>query len=402
MMCRRSAMTMLATAILVCSAPLAPAARADERSSDAFMTVTASDFIDWCDDTMCLRPAQDFQYDRVDGINYSIGLAYLNEEKLHPRLRAVRGWMSAREEGTYQIDFEQPIHNQDSFSFGIQFYDKTSWSREDGEAVSDFGNNLNAFIARADQRDYFRREGVTIFASLHATPDLTFRIEHRDDALSSLETKQSVWSVFGRDDDWRENPVLMVGIQDAATPFEGRMKSYVGSVVYDSRNRFAHAGWLGRAFLEFSGGSVGGDYSFRKYVLEIGRLGRISETQTLDVTASWGIGSGTAYPSHKLFRLGGPGNLRGYEHDSILGKNMMFARAEYGIDVWPDPYMKVIFFYDTGSAWDSGGDINGDFRHDFGIGFRTDAPSIGSIGIDVARAATSDDSDVFVYFDVYF
>jgi len=111
---RRFALTALTAITLALLAfPTAPARAADD-DSDAFMSVTASDFVDWCEDTMCIRPVQDFHYNRVDGINYSIGLAYENEENLHPRVRAMRGWMSAREEGTYQIDFEQPIHSQDS------------------------------------------------------------------------------------------------------------------------------------------------------------------------------------------------------------------------------------------------------------------------------------------------
>ncbi len=398
----RFAATALAFAVLATQTLLVTAALAADDVGNSFMSVTSSDFIDWCEDTMCLRPAQDFHYNRVDGIDYSIGIAYRNDESLHPRVSAMRGWMSAREEGTYQIEFEQPLHSQDSFSFGFQLYDKTAWSREDARAVSDFGNNLNAFFARTDQRDYWRSKGVTVFVNLKATPDLTFRLEHRDDDLSSLETKQSVWSVFARNEDWRENPPLMVGTQSAAKPFEGRMKSFVGSVVYDSRNRYMHKGWLAEAVLEYSGGSLGGDYDFRRYVLEATRLFRLSQSQTLDVTASWGIGSGTFYPSHKLFYLGGPGSLRGYKQRSFVGKNMVFARAEYGVQMFGDPDLKTVFFYDAGSVWDSGGDVDGSFKHDFGIGFRSDAPSIGSVGLDIARAATSEDSDIFVYFDVYF
>jgi len=220
--------------LLVCL--IAASAALAEDSPEAFMSVNASDFIDWCDDTMCLMPAMELYYTRVDGINYSMGIQYLNDQRLHPRIKALRGWMSAREEDSYLVEFEQPIHSQDSFSLGVRFYDRTDWSREDDESVSDLGNNLNAFVARVDHRDYFSRKGVTLFANMIATPHLTLRLEARNDRLSSLETKESVWSVFGRDDDWRENPPLMVGIQDAARPVEGRVKRYVGSVVYDSRN----------------------------------------------------------------------------------------------------------------------------------------------------------------------
>jgi outer membrane protein assembly factor BamA len=389
----------LSLAVLLLAALAAvPCAAGDE--DEAFISVTSSDFIDWCSDTMCLMPAMDFHYDRVDGASFSLGLQYLNDENLHPRVRAVRGWMSSREASSYEIEFEQPIHSQDSFSFGIRLYDKTSWSREDADGVSDLRNNVCAFFARNDWRDYYRRDGFTLFVDLEATPELEFRLEYRDDDLSSLKTAQSVWSVFRNGEDWRDNPELTTGIQNAATPFEGRMKSYVASVVYDTRNEYAHNGWLGRAFLEFSGGSVGGDYGFRKYVFDVTRLMRLSSSQTLDLTGSWGIGSGTHFPSHKLFYLGGPGTLRGYDFKEFAGKNLLFARAEYGVDLWPN--VKTIFFVDSGSAWDSGGNVSGEFKHDFGIGFQADAPNVGNLRVDIARAATSDDADIFVYLDVAF
>jgi outer membrane protein assembly factor BamA len=178
------------------------------------------------------------------------------------------------------------------------------------------------------------------------------------------------------------------------------MKSVVGSVEYDSRDDYVRTGWAGCGFFEFSGGGLGGDYSFRKYAVELAHYARLSETQTLNLVARWGVGSGTDYPSHKLFYLGGPGDLRGYDYKTFSGKNMMFARAEYGIDVWP--HLRTIFFVDTGSVWYGGGDISQEFSHDFGIGFRSDSPGVGDIRIDIARAATTDEADIFVYFDLYF
>ncbi len=379
--------------ILAGLAPASPAVSTDE--SEPFISGSTSDFVDWCDQTKCVSPAMALYYNRVDGILFFLGAKYRNDTRLHPRLRAVRGWTSAREERNYyQIDFEQPFHTQDSFSIGVSFYGETGWSREDDEAVSDVDNDLRAFIERRDYRDYFRREGITIFLRLHATPELTLRLEHRNDELTSLSTRQSVWSVLRHGEDWRENPPLMVGIQDAAQEFEGRMKSYFGSVVYDSRDEYTRTGWLARGFFEFAGGSLGGDYDFRKYVLDVRRYLRFSETQTLTLQASWGIGAGTRYPSHKLFYLGGIENLRGYDRKVFSGKNMMFGRAEYGVQMTPK--LEVIYFFDTGAAWDTGGNISGDFHHDFGIGFRFDAPWVGDLRLDIARAATTQDADIFV------
>jgi hypothetical protein len=124
---RVSAIT-LALLMLFLAAPAFPEQGSDE--PEPFLTIDSSDFIDWCEDTYCFMPAMGLYYNRVDGILYFLGIQYRNDEHLHPRFRAVHGWTSAREEGYYQIDFEQPIHSQDSFSFGVSFYEKTGWSEQ--------------------------------------------------------------------------------------------------------------------------------------------------------------------------------------------------------------------------------------------------------------------------------
>jgi hypothetical protein len=64
--------------------------------------------------------------------------------------------------------------------------------------------------------------------------------------------------------------------------------------------------------------------------------------------------------------------------------------------------VRTIFFVDSGAVWYSGGDISAEFMHDFGVGFRIDAPTLGDIRIDVARAATTEDADIFIYFDIHY
>ncbi len=393
----------LAVLLLSLAAPACLAQDSDE--PEPFLTIDSSDFIDWCEDTYCFRPAIGLYYNRVDGILHYLGVQYRNDEHFHPRFRAVRGWTSAREEGYYQIDFEQPIHSSDAFSLGVSFYEKTGWSRQDNEAISDFGNNLLAIVARLDRRDYFRRDGVTYFAQLKATPNLTLRLELRDDELASLETQQSVWSIFRSEEDWDENPPLMTGnlnVPSAVEVIEGsrRMKSFYGSLVYDGRDPYERTGWMGRWLFEVAGGNLGGDHEFRKHQIDLRRVFRLSETRTLSLLGVWGIGTGTDFPSHKLFYLGGGANLRGYKWKEFSGRNTLFGRAEYGVRIWPE--FQVIYFYDTGAAWYTGGEVSWDMKHDIGIGFRFDAPGLGDVRLDVARAATTEDAEIMIDFQVYY
>jgi len=398
----RSKVLALAVAILL----LAQATPADEHGH--FMSFSTEDF--WED--QAIRPAGGLYYNRVDGLLFYAGVEYRSEEHLHPRLIAQRGWSSARAANHYQIEVEQPLFGQESFSFGVQFYDMTDWPRSDAQGLSDVENNLLALFFRQEFRSYYRRDGYAVFVQQHLTPELTFRLEHRDDRLSSLPTRQSVWSAFRRSLKWEENPPLEVGILDAADEFEGTMKGYYATIEYDNREPTRGHGWYARGFFEVYGTGLldvrgwslfggesdsggGGDYDFRKYELDVRRSFGLTETQSLDLRGVWGIGSGTDFASHKLFYLGGPGTLRGYDYREFSGKNVLFGSAEYRVRIRPE--LEMIYFVDSGQAWyGTSGFDSKETRHDIGIGFRLDAPAAGDLRVDIARPATTQEADIVV------
>lgn len=372
-------------------------------AEDAFVSFSAGELTDleiW--DNTHIAPTGELYYNRVDGLLLFVGAEYSSDVALHPRLRAVWGWPSSRCDSYYQLDVEQPVHSQDSFSFGVSLYNRSAWSLEDEESISDFGNNAHALVARIDDRDYFRRDGVTVFAQHKATPQLTLRAEYRTDRLSSLATQQSVWSLFQRDEDWRENPPLALGVLGGADTLKGdeskRMSSYVWSASYDSRDDERTDGWLARLVAEFGGHSAGGDYEFRKHFVEATKLVPITATQTLALSGLWGIGSGTDFPSHKLFHLGGRGKLRGYDYKEFAGKNIIFGRAEYRVHM-TEP-LDVIYYLESGEVGygskTEDSDSSDGHKQDAGIGFRFEAPWDGWIRVDFARAF-EEDADVQLY-----
>ena len=389
---------LLATLALVLTTLTFPtAALAD--TDNAFIELSAGDLTDfeiWEDSHF--SPTGNIYYNRVDGLLLYVGARYRSESHLHPRLRAMWGWPSAHSGSYYRLDIEQPLFDQDSFSFGVNLYDKSSWNLEDEDAISDFGNNVQAFFARIDRRDYYRRDGVTIFAQHKMTPELTLRGEYRSDELSSLPVQQSVWSVFGGNDDWTENPPLMVGVLEDTLKFEGKMSSYVLSAEYDSRDEDAATGWWARGVGEYAGGPVGSDYEFTKHIVKAMKLFPITSTQTLALSGAWGFIDGTDLPSHKLFHLGGRGNLRGYDHKEFGGEDIVFGRAEYRVHV-TEP-LEMIYFLESGqvsygsSAPDS--DDSDGYKHDAGIGFQVEAPWCGWLRLDVATAI-AEETDLKVY-----
>lgn len=368
---------------------LAQVALADEHGS--FVSFNTSDF--WEEEPF--RPRGAIHYNRVDGLLFFVGGEYRSQEHLHPRFLAQTGWSSARSANHYNIEIEQPLFGQEGFSFGAQVYDRTDWPRSDAGGLSDIENSLLAFFFRQEYRSYLRRDGVAVFAQHHATPELTFRLEYRSDEVSTLSANQSVWSAFRRSLDWEENPPLEIGILGAATEFNGTMKGYYATITYDDREPIRQHGWYARGYFEIYGGSAGGDYDFRKYEFDVRRSFRMTETQDLDLRGVWGIGSGTDFASHKLFYLGGPGTLRGYDYREFSGKNVFFTSAEYRVRIRPE--LEMIYFIDSGQAWyGTTGFDSEEMRHDVGLGLRLDAPAAGDLRIDIARPATTQEADVVV------
>jgi len=120
-----------------------------------------------------------------------------------------------------------------------------------------------------------------------------------------------------------------------------------------------------------------------------------AEKACLALRGAWGIGSGTDFPSHRLYYLGGLGTLRGYEYRSFVGKNLFFASAEYGVRVQRS--LELIYFVDSGEVWygTSGFDWN-ELKSSMGIGVRFEAPGVGDVRINVARPTTTEEADTIV------
>jgi len=384
------------TAVLVLSLPHLAAAG----PQGSFIELTVGDMTEfeiWEDSHFNF--AGDFYYNRVDGMLPYFGLEYRSDTALHPRLTALVGWPSAHNGSYYDIHIEQPLFSQDSFAFGVDIYERSSWSLEDEEVISDFGNNAHAFFARIDQRDYFIEDGVTVFARQRLTPEITLRGEYRSAKLDSLSELNHVWSLFQRDEDWRRNPPLMIGVLGGAEPYDGgRIASFVLSGEHDSRDFEERTGWWGRLITEHAGDAAGSDYEYRVHRVEGEVLFPLTTTQSLSLYGLWGLGNGDDYPSHKLFHLGGRGNLRGYEYKEFAGKDITFGRAEYHVQA-TEP-LEMVFFLESGevgygTTTPFSDDTDG-FKHDAGIGFKVEAPWDGWMRLDVAKAM-EEDSDIQVY-----
>ena len=104
------------------------------------------------------------------------------------------------------------------------------------------------------------------------------------------------------------------------------------------------------------------------------------------------------------FFAGGSQNVRGFglnelspvdaEGNKVGGQHLIFASAEFEYDIRPKWTIDV--FADVGNAVDSFGDS---LEYSVGLGFRWRSP-IGLIGIDIAKALSTDEEDPRLHFSV--
>lgn len=218
-------------------------------------------------------------------------------------------------------------------------------------------NNLAALILRDDYRDYFGREGFSIWSGLYQRwlrSDFQFQVAYRNDLYESLEQKTN-WSIFGSDKVFRENPEIN----------EGRMKSILATFKIhstESRRIFA-AGWSASASVEAADKSLGGDFDFNSYIVDVRRYQPVSRYDNVNIRLRAGSTTGDV-PLQKEFDLGGLSTLPAFRFKEFSGNRMLLANIEYVVngkmfdDVeffpsWLLRNVNIIFFADGGYIADA-------------------------------------------------
>ncbi len=171
------------------------------------------------------------------------------------------------------------------------------------------------------------------------------------------------------------------------------------SFTRDSQDRrvFPGEGSKNTASLDLTGGFLGGDIGFQKYLFDStwhvpvwwkffltlrGRMGTIS-----------GFGGETP-PAYELFQLGGTGfyGVRGYGSrvinavngfETVGGKTMLILSAEYRFRIIDQ--LQLAVFTDAGSTWESWSDMDlSSLNRGAGLGIRVEIPMLGIMGLDYA------------------
>ncbi|MCX7984112.1 MAG: hypothetical protein N3A63_04315 [Bacteroidetes bacterium] len=211
-------------------------------------------------------------------------------------------------------------HTDRIFDIGFEGYSLTD--TKDRWYISTVENTLAALLMHEDFRDYFQREGYTLYLG-HSTQSETLKTEltfaFKADAYESM-AKRVDWAFFGGKKRFRENPPIR----------EGKLRSFVlsGGLSTVTKTNVGLHGWNVYASLEFSRRSIGSNVGFDQYIVDISRFQPLDSYNNLNVHLRVGTADGTL-PPQRSFELGGIGTLNAFPTKAFAGNRMFLLNTEF-------------------------------------------------------------------------
>jgi hypothetical protein len=213
-----------------------------------------------------------------------------------------------------------PLDNYQLMEIGAEIYTLTD--TKDDWVIGRTENDLAAFFVHQDFRDYYEREGFSVYAGHYMNGSMGsahIRIQYLNERHTSMENKTD-WALFVRDKSFRENPSINDGELRAI-----RVGVNASTVVEKLRPA---AGWSLLTTAEFSSPGLGGDFDYNQYVLDIRRYQPVSQFDNINIRMRVGTAEGEL-PVQRSFELGGMGTLPAYRYKEFSGNRMFLVNTEY-------------------------------------------------------------------------
>jgi hypothetical protein len=206
---------------------------------------------------------------------------------------------------------------------------------EDRFRIARIDSYLWSMIANRPESEYFRRTGVTAFATAHLAERLTLGAEYRLDRYTSLDAVKV--PVIWNGDEVYPNPAIDAGLMGSVLfrlewSTDPRPIHDVGSVWRSSGTSLtgrdlAEPGLRSVNTLEVGSPSLGGDFRFVKLISDTTLLFETGPDQTLRLRGR--VAGGHDLPLQKQEALGGWTALRGYAFKEFRGDWSLLGTLEW-------------------------------------------------------------------------
>jgi hypothetical protein len=269
-------------------------------------------------------------YNRVEGLPILFGPVLRASGSNPLQLEGLAIWRTeqgaTRDNVGYRIRLEQQFGVPARMTVGASAFSEVD--PIEGQGMRDLEASLTTFVLHRDYRDYFERQGFSLFAGAPlGTSGLDVRLEYRNEDHMNLPLADP-WTLRRRDAPWRPLPLIAAG----------ELESLTLGVTFDGRNdrRDPTDGWLveGRVTRGLGGSLARPAFMapetrlevpeepvsvrFTSGLLDVRRYARVGPDADLTFRglfggALWGGG----LPSQYQHALGGEGSVPGYRPFSL-------------------------------------------------------------------------------------
>ena len=313
-------------------------------------------------------------YNRVDPFRAGIGWRFHGTDPWMPRIGARIERAFGRDRTLYGAQFEQPVVRR-RIALGVTMYRRTD--HNDLQQMSDFENSLALLLSRADQRDYFEREGAGVYLAVRIPRVTRASIRFNADRYRSLPTRTDARSWAHGARTLRANPAIDDGDAHAV------LLRFERAPRMPRRIRVGLDHWIE---IERAGHGMGGDFSYTRMLADVRSVHRLTPASTLALRAVAGHTPDGDLPRQREFTAGGPDGLRAHAVDAFRGDRIALGQAEYDVGLWSmrgggfENGVHALAFVDAGGAWRgthaSWDPLSQRFAADGGVGVATSDNSL--------------------------
>jgi len=285
----------------------------------------------------------------VDGFVPSLGfgVALFDHTRFnHAYVAGHVSYKTASQRAGYALGFEKPFFGATKLFLGGEVFDLSA--TDDRWRISSNEASVFAIGARHGERDYYERRGVQLGGAFRPHRQAEVLFAWRDEQHLAQRTSAD-FSIFNGDEPFRANVPAQPGrlnalLLGAAVDSRGfgqesldssyrrhQLENLFGDFLDASDNGWGQTSWRFDWTSEIaSPDHFGGDFDFRRHVVNARALWAVFPHQELSARALAGWSDGQL-PPQRLFAIGGIGSVRGYDLKEEVGENLALFNVEYAV-----------------------------------------------------------------------
>lgn len=325
-------------------------------------------------------------YNRVDGLRLGAKYRLADPDSILPSVHVSGGYSFEAERWNYDVGVHQRVFRDYSFALGGSFFRQTS--TDDHWLSPEWEQFALSILAAEDPLDYYEEEGGKVYLTFNPGYFNEFGVSYGFTELSWMDHHPKLWSLFGWDKEFRANFSSVPAAERLGSrhEFESKLGQLTAWYNLDTRDDVeeTYSGWWANLEYQTAGAKLKGDLAFDRLTAEVRRYQPITYRQNINLRVKYGT-SGRDLPLFREFYLGGMRTVRGIDHKSLRGEQMILGNVEY-ILYFPPHSIETALLFDIGKVVGKDDDIfsDGDYETSAGVRFGLER----GLNIEISKSLT--------------